>query len=220
MMAPRATIVPMECDQWQEAIGAMLDGEDPGMSPELVDAHVNRCPSCRQFREYTHDLRRAHVREATPQPDLAPIVVKTARLFDGTRTWSIARVILVVCAVEVVVLSLSDLLRSGAGHETRHLGAFTIAYAAVMLVVVVRPARARAMLPVALMLGFAILLTALFDLLTGHVPLVDEVLHIPELVSVAMIWWLALPSRLRRDGQGRKMEAPQLRSVDRLEDTA
>ena len=210
----------MECDQWQEAIGAILDGEDPGMSRALVDAHVDRCPSCQQFREYSHSLRRAQVREASPQPDLAPKVVKSAKLLDGTRTWSIARAVLALCAFEVIVLSLGDLLGATASHETRHLGAFTIAYAAVMMVVVVRPARARAMLPVALMLGFAILLTGIFDLLTGHVPLVNEVLHLPELISVFMIWLLAMPSRVRNAGTGEPLQAPTLRSVDHLEDTA
>lgn len=210
----------MECDQWQEAIGAILDGEDPGMSRALVDAHVDRCPTCQQFREYSHELRRAQVREATPQPDLAPAVVKSAKLLDGTRTWSIARAVLAICAIEVIVLSVGDLFGVGASHETRHLGAFTIAYAAVMIVVVIRPARARAMLPVALMLGFALLLTALFDLLTGHVPLVNEVLHVPELISVVTIWLLAMPSRVKTVGDGRAVPAPTLRSVDRLEDTA
>jgi hypothetical protein len=120
----------------------------------------------------------------------------------------------------VIILSLGDLLGANAGHETRHLGAFTIAYAAVMIVVVLRPARARAVLPVALMLGFAILLTALFDLLTGNVPLVDEVLHLPELISVITIWLLAMPSRVQKADDGRGASAPTLRSVDRLEDTA
>ena len=210
----------MECDQWQEAIGAILDGEDPGMSRALVDAHVDRCPTCQQFRECSHELRRAQVREAAPQPDLAPAVVKSAKLLDGTRTWSIARAVLAICAVEVIVLSVGDLFGVGASHETRHLGAFTIAYAAVMMVVVIRPARARAMLPVAIMLGFAILLTALFDLLTGHVPLVNEVLHVPELISVVTIWLLAMPSRVKTVGDGRAAQAPTLKSVDRIEDTA
>jgi len=84
----------------------------------------------------------------------------------------------------------------------------------------VRPARARAMLPVALMLGLAILLTGLFDMLTGHVPLVNEVLHLPELISVFMIWLLAMPSRVRNAGTGKPLQAPTLRSVDHLEDTA
>lgn len=210
----------MGCDQWQEAIGAMLDGEDPGIDQALVDAHVGRCRSCQQFRDDAHGLRRAQVHEATPQPDLAPTVVKSAKLLDGTRTWSIARGVLAICAIDVIVLSLTDLFSTGADHETRHLGAFTIAYAVVMMVVVIRPARARAMLPVALMLGLAIFLTAAFDLAAGHVPFVEEVLHLPELISVAMIWLLAMPSRVKKIDRGRDITLSPLRSVDRLEDSA
>ena len=210
----------MGCEQWQEAIGALLDGEDSGMSRELVDAHVDRCSACQQFRELSHELRRAQVREAVAQPDLAPSVVKTAKLMDGTRTWSIARGVLAVCAIEVLFFSLRELLSAGSNHDIRHLGAFSIAYAAVMFVVVFRPARARAMLPVALMLGVAIGLSAIFDVIAGHIPLVGEIVHIPELIGVAMIWLLALPSRVQKVESGRGVSAPRLRSVDRLEDTA
>jgi predicted anti-sigma-YlaC factor YlaD len=210
----------MGCDQWQEAIGALLDGEDPGMRPELIDAHVDRCPECQQFRDLSHDLRRAQVHEAVRQPDLAPTVVKTAKLMDGTRTWSIARGVLAVCAFEVLFFSLRELLSAGSNHDIRHLGAFSIAYAAVMFVVVFRPARARTMLPVALMLGAAIGLSAIFDVIAGHVPLVGEMVHIPELIGVVMIWLLSIPSRVKKSESGRNVGAPRLRSVDRLEDSA
>lgn len=210
----------MGCDQWQEAIGALLDGEDPGMSPELIDAHVDRCPGCQQFRDLFHDLRRAQVHEAVRQPDLAPTVVKTAKLMDGTRTWSIARGVLAVCALEVLFFSLRELLSAGSNHDIRHLGAFSIAYAAVMFVVVFRPARARTMLPVALMLGAAIGLSAIFDVVAGHVPLVGEMVHIPELIGVVTIWLLSIPSRVKKSESGRNVGAPRLRSVDRLEDSA
>jgi predicted anti-sigma-YlaC factor YlaD len=210
----------MGCDQWQEAIGALLDGEDPGMSPELIDAHVDRCPGCQQFRDLFHDLRRAQVHEAVRQPDLAPTVVKTAKLMDGTRTWSVARGVLAVCALEVLFFSLRELLSAGSNHDIRHLGAFSIAYAAVMFVVVFRPARARTMLPVALMLGAAIGLSAIFDVVAGHVPLVGEMVHIPELIGVVTIWLLSIPSRVKKSESGRNVGAPRLRSVDRLEDSA
>lgn len=213
---------PMDCERWHEAIGAILDGEDPGMDPALVDAHLARCPDCAAHREFVHGLRRAGLRAAEPQPDLAPTVVKAARVADGTRTWSIPRGVLAVCAVEVVALSLLDLFAGDASHDTRHLGAFTLAYGVLLLVVVARPARARAMLPVALMLGLALAITAIVDLATGRVPLVNEALHIPELVSVAMVWLLAAPGRERGSGGvGVLVPAPApRRTVDRIEDTA
>ena len=187
------------------------------MDPALVDAHVARCPDCAAHRDFVHDLRRAGLRAAEPQPDLAPDVVKAARVADGTRTWSIPRGVLAICALEVAVLSIIDLVSGDVSHDTRHLGAFTLAYAVMLFVVVARPARARAMLPVALLLGLALAITTVVDFATGRVPLVNEGLHIPELVSVAMIWLLAAPGRRRDDdvvGDGGVRLRSRLRAVD------
>lgn len=192
----------MECEGWREAIGAMADGEDPGVDPMLVDAHVDSCSGCSAHRDFVHSLRRAGLRTAESQPDLADRVVRAARIGDGTRTWSIPRGVLAICALEVVALSLIDLLSADASHDTRHLGAFTMAYGVVLVIVAVRPARARAMLPVAVLLGLALAITAVFDLATGSVPFVNEALHVPELVSVAMIWLLAAPVTVRARASG------------------
>ena len=63
-----------------------------------------------------------------------------------------------------------------------------------LLVVVVRPARARAMLPVAAVLAGALAITALVDLARGEVPLMGETSHLPELISVLLLWLLAVPA--------------------------
>ena len=78
-------------------------------------------------------------------------------------------------------------------HESRHVGAFSIAYAAALLLVVIRPARARAIFPVTLVLAGALFITAMVDVVEGHVPLVDETAHLPELLSVPLVWLLARP---------------------------
>lgn len=90
------------------------------------------------------------------------------------------------------------------------------------MVVVIRPARARAMLPVAVVLGLALVISAVVDLLRGDVPLVNEVQHVPEVISVAMLWLLAAPSRRHKASQrgGGRVAAPRLRSVDRTDKTA
>jgi predicted anti-sigma-YlaC factor YlaD len=41
----------MTCDQCQDAISAMADGEDPGVLPGDVDGHLAGCTRCRAFRE-------------------------------------------------------------------------------------------------------------------------------------------------------------------------
>ena len=61
------------------------------------------------------------------------------------------------------------------------------------------------------MLAAALLITAVIDVAEGHVPLVNEAAHIPELVSVALVWVLSRPTpdrgptAARADGSGRPL---------------
>ena len=80
-------------------------------------------------------------------------------------------------------------------HAARHLGAFAVAYGVGLLVVVVRPARARTMLPVAAVLAGALVITSAVDLGQRRIPLVGEAAHLPEVVSVVLIWLIAVPPR-------------------------
>ena len=92
------------------------------------------------------------------------------------------------------MLAVPDLLATGdAAHSARHLGAFSVAYAVGLIVVVVRPARARTMFHVAIVLAAGMVVTAVVDIAQGRVPLVNEALHIPELFSVLFLWLLARP---------------------------
>lgn len=215
----------MTCDRWRDAISAGLDGEDPGIEQRLVDAHLSRCQACRSFA--------ASVRLGTGRPvelvgvdgaaessaDLPRQLARLAAIADRTATWSIVRGLLAVVAVDILVFSLPALVlgdeQETSAHGARHLGAFTVAYAVGLLVVVVRPARARTMLPVAAVLAGALLVTAVVDLASGRVPLVDEAQHLPEVLSVVLVWLIAVPSPRRR---GRSAEvtgpAPELRVVD------
>ena len=87
--------------------------------------------------------------------------------------------------------------QGASAHAARHLGAFTAAYGVGLLVVAVRPARARAMLPVAAVLAGALVITAVVDLVDGRIPLVGEAQHLPEVLSVVLVWLLAIPSPRR-----------------------
>jgi hypothetical protein len=131
-------------------------------------------------------------------PDLSRRVAKSVAVADRAGRWSVVRGLLFVVALEIVVLSLPELLLgkdgSAAQHAARHLGAFSLAYAVGLLVVAVRPARARSILPVALVLALALSITAVVDVLDGRAPLLGEAVHLPELVSVLLVWLLARPA--------------------------
>jgi predicted anti-sigma-YlaC factor YlaD len=189
----------MECERWREAISAMVDGETSGIDEALVTAHLEHCAGCREFRASSERLRRASRLQSAPHiPDLSAQIVAAHAMARRTSRWGLVRVTLAVVAVEIVVLSVPRLLAGGDGdlaHGDRHLGAFSVAYSVALLVVVVRPARARTVLPVAAVLAATLLITAVVDGVRGEIPLLKEAEHLPELLSVALVWILATAGR-------------------------
>ncbi|MEO5900064.1 MAG: zf-HC2 domain-containing protein [Ilumatobacteraceae bacterium] len=207
------------CARWQDAISAMVDGEEPGVDSRLVAAHVARCAPCRAFESFAaSDRRHTLVHEATPMPDLARRVTKWAAVLDRASRWSLVRAVLAMVALEIVAFSLPALIlgdeSNTSAHAARHLGAFTVAYGVGLLVVVIRPARARAMLPVAAVLAGALVITAVIDLADGQVPLLGETQHLPEVLSVALVWLLAVPSPRRTGHHRRRPGRPVLTVVE------
>mgnify|MGYP001204882513 FL=1 len=205
--APRTTTLTMSCESYMAAISAEVDGEESGMEPRLLQAHLSSCPECRRFAESADAMRRRTRVQIAPEiPDRSTTVVRRAAAADrGSAAW-IVRWLLALVALQIVVLTLPDLFSGGSdAHAARHLGAFGLAYAAGLVVVVVRPARARTMFHVALVLAAAMVVTAVVDIAQGRVPLVSETMHIPELFSVLFLWILARP----------RTEAPDTTTLDR-----
>lgn len=208
----------MGCERWIEAISALADGEDPGIDVRLVEAHLDRCASCREFRRHLGRSRASlRVRVAERIPDLSRRIVKLNAIADRAR-WRLVRGLLAVVAVEIVALSLPALVlgqeHATGIHSARHFGAFAVAYGVVLLVVVVRPARARSVLPVALTLALALLITAVVDITEGRVPLWGEARHIPEILSVVLLWLMAAPSLHRAPHREQTSPDVQLHLVD------
>jgi predicted anti-sigma-YlaC factor YlaD len=198
----------MECSRWRDALSAMADGEPADIDERLVAAHVARCPGCRSYKamlESSPTITRVGADTATTSgmPDLSRSISKLNAAADRAAHWSILRIVLAVVAVQVIAFALPALLlgeeKDAATHSARHLGAFGVAYGVALLVVVVRPARARSILPVALVLAGAQVLGAIVDLASGRIPLSGEARHLPQVISVFLIWFLAVPpTRLSR----------------------
>ena len=211
----------LTCERWLEAVSALADGEDPGIDVRLVEAHAARCPRCRSLREQFERLGRvARVEPAPSMPDLSRPVVSLNAMVDRASRSTIVRGLLAVVAVVVIGLSARDLVvaeeQGVSGHGVRHLGAFTLAYGVALLVVVFRPARARTVLPVACTLAAAVVITAILDVAYGYVPISGEAWqHIPELLSMVLVWLLAAPSFHPTDGRAQRepRETPSLRIV-------
>ena len=134
-------------------------------------------------------------------PDLSRAITRLNAAADRAAHWSILRVVLAIVAIQVIVFSLPALVlgeeHDTAAHAARHLGAFGVAYGVALVVVVVRPARARSILPVAVVLAGAQLITAIVDLAKGRIPLTGEARHLPQIISVFLIWLLAVPPTRR-----------------------
>lgn len=201
----------------------MADGEDPGVDQRLLEAHLTGCADCRSYAAAIDgSRRRTLVRAAAPMPDVSRRVTKLNAVADRASRWSVVRALLVVVAIEVIVVSVPSLVGEGASdtHDARHLGAFTIAYGVALLVVAVRPARARTVLPVSAVLAGALLITAVIDLVRGTVPLINETTHLPELASVVLVWLLAVPAPRYRDTSTDDSLRAALRVVDDAGDDA
>jgi predicted anti-sigma-YlaC factor YlaD len=210
-MVPGSDYNDVDCTRWREAISAEADGERAEIDGRLVAAHVARCPECRSYAESARLLPPRKV------PDLADSVSKLHAAADRARHPDLVRVALAAIAVQSIVFAFPLFVlgeeHDAAPHAARHLGAFGVAYGVALLVVVIRPARARSILPMALVLAGAQIIAAIVDLTSGHIPALGEVRHLPQVISVVLIWLLAVPSR-RGDGSLARSAPPRLGIVD------
>jgi predicted anti-sigma-YlaC factor YlaD len=195
----------MNCDEWQVAISAQADGEDTEIDARLIAAHLAACAPCRQFRasidHYATDAAAVgDIADISDMPDLSRRIVRANAIADRARVWWVVRFGLLLIAAFVIYDASRDVFFGAAGesaHAAKHLGSFTLAYGVGLAVVAVRPARARTMLPVTFVLGGALMITAIVDVLDGETPLLQEAVHIPELLSVLLVWLLVLPVGVR-----------------------
>jgi predicted anti-sigma-YlaC factor YlaD len=194
----------MTCERWREAISARADGEELAVDGRMLEAHLHRCPRCRSFAA-TAPMAVAGAPTAAPPDELPRRIARLTAAADRAATWSMVRALLAVVAVEIIVVAVPPLLgdeQATSPHAARHLGAFAVAYGVGLLVVVARPARARTMLPVAIVVAAALVIGSIVDLAQRRIPLFDEAAHLPEVVSVVLVWLLAVPARHPGDGRG------------------
>jgi predicted anti-sigma-YlaC factor YlaD len=219
----------MDCARWREAISAMADGEQAGLDERLLAAHVAHCPGCQSYRQAIDGSpgiaavsqamgSQSGIAVASSDIDLPKRVSRLAAAADRAGHWSVLRILLAVVAVQVMAFAMPALILGKEGgvatHSARHLGAFGVAYGVALLVVVARPARARSILPVALVLAGAQIIGAIVDLAMGRIPLVGEATHLPQIISVFLIWFLAVPSPRRGDAKAKAVPPPMLTVVD------
>jgi len=202
----------MTCDEARVALSARLDGEEgTGAEP---DGHVAACAACRDWLASAQYVTRLVRVQAVEVPDLtervlaavaadrparepaAPTVPVAAAEAHSRR--QILRLAVGLAAVAQLVLAVPVLLGMAgvvpSAHASREMASFDVALAVGFALAAYRPQRARAFLPVALVLAACLGLTSAIDLAQGHTFVVHEVGHLAAVVQAGLLWALGRTS--------------------------
>lgn len=151
----------MICETCYTAMSARLDGEDPGVSDEAIEAHLAGCQSCRHWLlTATRLTRRVRVAPAEPVPELTASVMAgfpAARAKASQRRLGLLRGAL--AAVAAVQVSLAVLLVAvDPGHLPHEVGAWNLALGLGLAAVAWQARRAAGLLP--LLAGLVVAMAA------------------------------------------------------------
>lgn len=182
----------MDCNESHELISANLDAEASTAETELLTAHLDTCSPCLNLQSQLLSIHRAlRIREAVPTPDFAPALMLSKpapRLGHGE--W--IRYLLGLIASTSLLVGLPTFFASGpAGHNNRHLGAFTLAMSVGLLFAAVKPKHAAGLLPMTAALALTMTVGAVIDLGQGQRTLFAESQHVLDLAGLSLLWVLS-----------------------------
>jgi predicted anti-sigma-YlaC factor YlaD len=187
---------PPECRNHRIVLSAVADGAATPTERAAAEAHLAACSGCREYRSKLEELRLVVARSTVPSaPDLVPAlwaVMAEARpraSRPGERA-SLARYLLGAAAFTQMTLGAPALLLGrGAGdvHDSRHLGAWALAFGVGLLLAAVRPRHARTLLPIATTLTVAVAVSTVIDLIGGQRAAGPEAIHVLEVVGLALL---------------------------------
>jgi predicted anti-sigma-YlaC factor YlaD len=187
------------CEDARIAISAELDGETSPHSHTLLDTHLADCPGCVAWAEAVHAItRRVRLGAAQDVPDLGAKVLAASgspgerfRRAPWWRRGVTARVALAALAIAQFVVTFPQLWlghdADTATHPAHELGSLGAAFAVGLAAASVRPARARALVPIVGAGGLALLATAIADLISRRTVISDELPHL-----IVLAGWLVL----------------------------
>jgi len=196
----------MDCDTIQAAVSARADGEPADVAGAVIEWHLRSCADCAGFAAAVDELTAP--RSSRERFDVSPQVVAMARRVDRGGVWWGMRAALFLVSAGELALAIPDLVArasavNGDIHMQRHLGAFQIAFAVGLMVVALRPAKARALVPLTAALALAMVGASIADIAQGVAPALGEAQHSLELAGLALVWLLAA----RRGWPGRTRTA-------------
>jgi predicted anti-sigma-YlaC factor YlaD len=202
----------MGCETCREALSARLDGEDWGVSPSALQAHLRGCAACSGWPGRLSLLHRAaRVAPADPVPDRTTYILAAATLNRSHAAWAIVlRWVLVVVGAVEMGMAAPEIL--GRWHTGGELGTWGAATAVGFLSVALRPSRAVAVLPMLACAGVVTLFISTRDIADGTAFFSQERSHLLLLAGVAVL------AVLRRTQESADLRGPRPRA--RFDDAA
>ncbi|WP_328424193.1 zf-HC2 domain-containing protein [Micromonospora sp. NBC_00389] len=196
----------MTCDHVRGALSARLDGEDPQTSSAVLDAHTATCVGCRDWLARAEQVTRLVRVQPVEVPDLTAAVLAAVAADSAHRSPAavrrarrqVLRIAVAVAAVAQLAIALPILL-AGLGvsvdpHTSREMASFDVALAVGFALAAWRPERARAFLPVALVLAVCLAGTSVVDIANSTTALVHEAGHLAAVVQAGLLWALGRTS--------------------------
>jgi predicted anti-sigma-YlaC factor YlaD len=187
----------MECDSAREAISARIDGEDPGVPADALEAHIAGCAECQGWRQRAHSVTR-RVRLGGPflDHDLTPrVLAATPPPLAGDRRRLAQRAGLMGIALAQMAITLPLLILGhdhDAGVHTAHeLGSFDLALAVAFAVGAIRPALSAGLAWPCGIAAIGLLGTAIADLISGQTIGADEAQHLIAVAGAILLFWQA-----------------------------
>jgi predicted anti-sigma-YlaC factor YlaD len=202
----------MDCDRAREAISARIDGEDPGVPGDAVEAHLETCAACRGWQQRAHAMtRRARLGGPFLDHDLTARVLAIAPEPAGVRCGArgrgrargrgigrggmarragLAAVAVAQLAITIPLLILGHDHDAGV-HAAHELGSFDLALAIAFAVGAVRPALSAGLAWPCGIAAAGLAGTAIVDLIAGQTFGADEAQHLVAVAGAVLLCWQA-----------------------------
>jgi predicted anti-sigma-YlaC factor YlaD len=197
LSAPIFALVGVECDRAREAISALIDGEDPGLPGEVLEAHLADCAACQSWRQAAHEVtRRARIGGRFLDHDLTAAVLAAVPATPPARRQPVTqRAGLAVVAVAQLAITIPSLIlghdHAAGVHAAHELGSFDLALAIAFAVGAIRPALSAGLAWPCGVAAAGLAGTAIVDLVGGQTLGADEAQHLVAVCGAVLLFWQA-----------------------------
>jgi predicted anti-sigma-YlaC factor YlaD len=190
----------MECDMAREAISTRIDGEDPGLPDDVLEAHLAGCAACRGWQRRAHAVTR-RVRLGGPflDRDLTAQVLAVLPPATAGRQRLAQRAGLIAVAAAQLAITVPLLVfgydHDAGAHAAHELGSFDLALAIAFAVGAIRPALSAGLAWPCGIAAAGLAGTAIADLIGGQTIGADEAQHLIAVFGAALLCWQARTCR-------------------------